>query len=90
MDWNSWGVQLVMAVTPVVTTLLVWGLRLLIPKIPRVALPVVAMLLPVAASWFYSFAGGGQFTPVVAALLGAAAVWLREIVNTFQQHKLNP
>jgi hypothetical protein len=87
MDWNSWSVQLVMAVTPVVTTLLVWGLRLLIPKIPRVALPVVAMLLPVVASWFYSYAGG-QFTPVVAALLGAAAVWLREVVNTFQQHKL--
>ena len=87
MDWNSWSVQLVMAVTPVVTTLLVWGLRLLIPKIPRVALPVVAMLLPVVASWFYSYAGG-QFTPVVAAFLGAAAVWLREVVNTFQQHKL--
>lgn len=87
MDWNSWIVQLVMALTPVVTTLVVAGIRLLIPKIPRVALPIVALLLPVAASWFYSFAGG-TFTPVVAALLGAAAVWLREIVNTFQEHQL--
>lgn len=89
MDWNSWIVQLVMAVTPVVTTLIVFGIRKLIPKIPRVALPILAVLLPVAASWFYSYAGG-TFTPVVAALLGAAAVWLREIVNTFQQHQLNP
>jgi len=84
MDWNSWAVQAVMALTPLVTTILVWGLRKLLPKIPRVALPVIAMLLPVAASWFYSFAGG-TFTPLVAALLGAAAVWLREIVTTFQQ-----
>jgi hypothetical protein len=89
MDWNSWAVQLVMAVTPVVTTLVVFGIRKLIPKIPRVALPIIAVLLPVAASWFYAYVGG-TFTPIVAALLGAAAVWLREIVNTFQQHQLNP
>lgn len=89
MDWNSWAVQLVVALTPVATTMIVWAVRLLIPRIPRVALPVIAMFLPVAASWFYSFAGG-QFTPIVAALLGAAAVWLREIVNTFNEHRLNP
>ena len=90
MDWTDPLVQFIAAVTPVVTTILVYVIRLLIPKIPRVALPVVAMLLPVAASWFYSFASNGTFTPVYAALLGAAAVWLREIVNTFQQHKLQP
>lgn len=89
MDWTDPLVQFIAAVTPVVTTLLVYAIRKLIPKIPRVALPIVAMLLPVGASWFYSFVAGGTFAPVYAALLGAAAVWLREIVNTFQQHQLN-
>jgi hypothetical protein len=32
---------------------------------------------------------GTNFTPIVAALLGAAAVWLREVVNTLQQHQIN-
>ena len=86
MDWTQPLVQFIAGITPVVTTILVYAIRLLIPKIPRVALPIIAMLLPVAASWFYSFAGG-TFTPVVAALLGAAAVWLREVVNTFQEHQ---
>lgn len=88
MDWNSWAVQLVAALTPVVTTVVVWLIKGFIPKIPRVALPAIAMLLPVAASWFYSFVAGGQFTPIVAALLGAASVWLREVVNTFSEHRL--
>jgi len=87
MDWSQPLVQFIVAVTPVVTTILVYLIRLLIPKIPRVALPFIALGLPVAASWFYSFAGG-TFTPIVAALLGAAAVWIREIVSTFQEHQL--
>jgi hypothetical protein len=88
MDWNDTLVQLIVAVTPVVTTLLVAGLRKLMPSIPRIALPIIAMLLPVLASWLGSFVAAGTFSPVVAALLGAAAVWLRELVSTFQQHKL--
>lgn len=86
MDWTDLGVQFVVAITPVVTTILVFLIRLLIPKIPRIALPIISVALPVAASYFYSFVEGGTFTPLVAALLGAAAVWLREVVNTWTEH----
>jgi hypothetical protein len=89
MDWTQPLTQFIVAITPVVTTLVVWGIRKLVPKIPRVALPIIAMLLPVAASWVASLAMGTNFTPIVAALLGAAAVWLREVVNTLQQHQIN-
>lgn len=86
MDWNSTAVQVIAAMTPVVTTVLVYLIRLALPRIPRFMLPILAVVLPVAGSWFYSFVAGGEFTPVIAALLGAAAVWLREIVNTVQEH----
>ena len=89
MDWTDPLVQFIAAVTPVVTTLLVYLIRKAMPKIPRVALPVIAMLLPVAASWGASMATSADFRPVYAALLGAAAVWLREIVSTLQEHQLN-
>lgn len=86
MDFTNLGVMFIGAIVPVVTTVLVYLIRLAIPKIPRVALPFISVILPIAASWFYSFVEGGTFTPIIAALLGAAAVWLREVVNTYNEH----
>jgi hypothetical protein len=89
MDWNDLTVRSIVALTPIVTTLLVWGARLLVPKIPRTFLPLLAMLLPVVGDWLYSLSTGGMSNPMLAALLGAAAVWVRELVSTFRQHKLS-
>jgi len=86
MDWTLLGSQAVLALVPIVTMVVVWGVRLLIPKIPRVALPVLAMGLPYVLTFFVNYVGGHEFSPLVAALLGAAATWLRELISTIQQH----
>lgn len=90
MDWQAWGVQAIQALVPVVTVVLVWGAKKGIPKLPRVALPVIAMALGFGVDAFLSYIAGHTFTPVVGALLGASAVWLREIVSTVREHGANP
>jgi hypothetical protein len=86
MDWTLLGSQAILALVPIVTMVVVWGVRLLVPKIPRVALPILAAGLPFVLSFFVDYIGGHTFSPLVAALLGAAATWLREIISTIQQH----
>jgi len=86
MDWDALLSQAILALVPVVTVLVVSGIRLLIPKIPRVALPFLAMGLPFVLTLLTNYIGGHQFSPLVGALLGAAATWLREVITTMQQH----
>jgi hypothetical protein len=35
-----------------------------------------------------AYSSGGAWNPMIGALLGAAAVWLRELVNTYVEHGL--
>ena len=86
MDWTNVGAQAILALVPVATMIVVWGIRQLIPKIPRVALPILAAGLPYALTFFASYVSGHEFSPIVGALLGAAATWLREIISTLQEH----
>ena len=86
MDWTLLGSQAILALVPVVTMVVVWAVRLLIPKIPRVALPMLAMGLPFLLTFVTNYIGGHEFSPLIAALLGAAATWLRELISTIQQH----
>lgn len=90
MDFNALGVQAFLALVPVVTTLIVFGIHKVIPSIPRVALPILAAVLPLGVALLNNYIGGHQFSPLVAAALGAAATWLREIVNTISEHGLDP
>ena len=69
-----------------IVAFVVWLVRLLIPKIPRVLLPFLAMLLAWLGSYVASLIGGGDLNPIMAAALGAAAVWIREIKNTIEEH----
>lgn len=86
MDWMDLGVQSIQALVPVVTMLLVMATRKVSPKIPRFAVPLIAMALGAALSYVVTLAGGPAQTVLQAALLGAAATWLRELINTVQQH----
>lgn len=36
MDWTGLGAQAILALVPIVTMVVVWAVRRLIPKIPRV------------------------------------------------------
>lgn len=89
MDWTLLGSQAILALVPVVTMVVVWGVRLLIPKIPRVALPILAASLPFALTFLVNYIGGHTFSPLAMAALGALATWLREIISTVQQHGAN-
>lgn len=88
MDWNGLAASALLALVPVVTTIVVFYMRLLIPKIPRVALPLIAALLPYVVSLASNAAAGTSMDPLLAALLGAAATWLREILSTISEHGL--
>ena len=86
MDWKALGLQALSALVPIVTVVVVYYVKLLVPKIPRVALPIVAALLPMGVAFFTNYIAGHTFDPFVALLLGAAATWLREVVNTLNEH----
>ena len=87
MDFTALGAEAILALVPVLTALLVFGLRKLLPKIPRVAIPIIAMALGFVLSWLNNYISvTPTVTPLVGALLGAAATWLREIVSTFNEH----
>lgn len=86
MDWMDVAAQAVIALVPVATMVVVWLIRLMVPKIPRVALPVLAMALPFGLTLLTNYVGGHEFSPILGALLGAAATWLRELLSTINQH----
>lgn len=88
MDWNVFGIDLIQAVIPVVTTLFVWAGREAWAKTPRVLVPIVAVALATGLDFLLAYVNDGVFNPVVGALLGAASVWLRELVNTYVEHGL--
>lgn len=73
-----------------VVSFVTWLVRLLIPKIPRFALPLVAMALAWLGTWVGSLITGSATNPILVAALGAAAVWIREIKSTIEEHQLNP
>jgi hypothetical protein len=88
-DWTNFGITLIQALIPVVTSLAIWLGREFVTKTPRVLIPIVAVVLATGLDLLTSYVSGGAFNPVVGALLGAAAVWLREILNTYSEHGLN-
>jgi len=87
-DWTNFGVTAIQAIVPVVTTLAIWVGRSLLVNTPRVVVPIVAVVLATGLDLLVAYASGGIFNPFVGALLGAAAVWLRELVNTYAEHGL--
>lgn len=86
MDWQNLGAQAILALVPVVTMVIVYGIRKLVPKLPRFIVPIIAMALGAVLAVVQSQLGGPDVSVLVAALLGACATWLREIINTIQEH----
>lgn len=89
-DWTNFGVSAIQVLVPVVTTLAIWAGRALLVKTPRVLIPIVAVALGTGLDMLLAAVAGGTFNPIVGALLGAVSVWLRELVNTYAEHGLNP
>lgn len=86
MDWTQVGADAIKALVPIATVVLVYLSRRVLSKLPRFTLPILALAFGFLADFVLMQSTGGTFHPMVAVLLGAAGVWLREIVNTIQQH----
>ena len=84
MDWNAVGVQAILALVPVVTMLLVYGIRKLLPKLPKYIVPLIALGLGAFLTWLQGYMGGVSASPLVMVLLGAAATWLHEVINALK------
>jgi hypothetical protein len=80
----TWQQSLIAVITP----LLIAGIKLLVPKIPRVWLPILAPLLGVLLEWIAHLATGATLNVWAGVALGAAGVGLREAVT--QIHKALP
>lgn len=89
LDMEQLAAQAITALIPVVGAVLVYLVRQVLPKLPRVSIPIIAMVLGIALDYLIAYASGGTFNPVVGAVLGAASVWLREVISTFNEHGLN-
>ena len=69
-----------------IVSVLVAGLRNILPKIPRAVVPFLAVALGAVAEWITTQATGAPMSPILAALYGTGAVWLRETITTIQEH----
>jgi hypothetical protein len=71
--WNA----LIVAVVP----LAVAGIRSVLPRLPKLLWPVLAMVFGVAGEWLLSQSGATGGSWEVGALCGAAGIGLREITK---------
>jgi len=88
-DVNIAGAGAITALIPVLVPFVVYSVKLIIPSIPRVILPLIAVGGGLVINALDSFIAGADPNVIVGALLGAAGVFLREVFNTFQNHGLN-
>ena len=83
MDWTSVAVDLILAVTPVLTMVLLWGLKVAWSKVPGSAVvflaPVLGIVINFALNWYQ---GHPVANPVIAAAAGMLAIALREFIST--------
>lgn len=70
---------------PVLVPVGIAGLKMLLPKIPSVWLPVIAPVVGAALEIVLHFAGLASGTGLVGALLGSAGVGLREILDQLRK-----
>jgi hypothetical protein len=88
MDWNDISFKALSALVPVITLVVVGLIRLILPKIPRTFLPLLALLLPTIVSLLSNYLGNTTLNPWLMLVLGGLATTLREIISTIQEHGL--
>lgn len=77
--------QIVNAVTPVLVPLIIAGFKKLLPEIPSVLLPLIAVLLGIVGGVITQYATGLTGNIWLSALLGIAGVGVRELVDQMKQ-----
>jgi hypothetical protein len=77
---------LLAVIVPVVVALA----KLVLPKLPSVSLPILAVALGAGADYVGALLGAWQGSFVVGAVLGSAGVGLREVADQLKQKCLGP
>lgn len=88
MDWNDIGYKAVAALVPVLTLIVVGVIRLILPRIPRAFLPILAGILPVGVALLTNYLTSATLNPWLMLVLGMVATWLRELISTINEHGL--
>jgi MFS superfamily sulfate permease-like transporter len=78
-DWLN---MLIAVVTPVVIA----GVRWLLPKIPKIALPLIAPVIGVILDQLAGILTSHQPGVVAGAISGAVGLWLREAADQSRKH----
>ena len=74
------------AIISFVVPLMIWGSKLLLPKIPKVVLPILAPFLGAGVEiLLYLVGASGTSNPILGAILGGLGVWLREVVDQLKK-----
>lgn len=71
--------ELLKALIPVLTPLLVMGVRAFLPKVPSKFYPLIAALVGVALDLVAHYSLGTTLSPLAGFALGLAGVGLREV-----------
>lgn len=91
-DFHKIAVDLVTAAIPILTVVVTFlakkGIALATDRHFPWILPFVALAASNGLAYVTQVASVGHYDPMVATLLGGAAVYLREVVSTFQEHGL--
>jgi len=90
LDMEALAVAAITALVPVLSAVITFFARKLWSRVPLALLPIISAAAGIGVTYFVSWVSGGSFSPIEGAILGACGTWLREIVNTIQEHGLNP
>jgi len=88
MDWNEISIKALQAIVPVLTLIVVGLIRLVLPRIPRAFLPILAAILPFGVAVLTNYLTSATLNPWLMLILGAVATWLRELISTINEHGL--
>ena len=87
-DLNLAGAGAITALIPVIVPFIVYYVKQGLGFIPKAFLPLVAVGAGLGLTALQSFITGGEWNLIVGAALGALGVFVREVVNTIQNHGL--
>ena len=84
-------IELWQGIIALVVPLLICGVKLLIPKVPKALLPILAPVFGAGLEIvLYSAGASGAANPVAGAILGGLGVWLREVVDQLKKASAPP
>lgn len=82
-DFMGVGAKAIVALTPVLSVIVLWALKLAWAQVPASVVLLAAPFLSMGIDYFLSWlAGHPSSNPLIAASLGAVAVYLREFAST--------